>query len=565
MSIYPEELSTINNPDILNDNLKNYTEFNIKIRDTEYNVYLMTDNDYAHKDGIFTATHNLDDNLLDKLNDYDYLTYDTNDNWNVYNMNEMLNQCDQCKSYYFEDKCTKCPILITEKHYINNKYLLIPIQRDGDESLKTKIYIDDKLILNFGVGTWLYPIYWYPLDLEKYNGNVLTITIDPEDIKITWKKKLIKLFILQNTTTINNNFVTIKPQYKHYQHGYCGDINGLVYFKEIYHMFYQTDPFINSGVNMFWGHATSKDLVNWNDEGLALKPYIDAKGQCFSGSGNVKDGKMFFMFTDTGDGETLAFYKGGKIVPDKVILKHTGRDPKVIKYKDHWVMIVSYIGDSVKEFRFYISDNLYDWEHTCSIDNMYECPEFIKFDVEGEEKWVLFEASNKYMIGSFDGKIFTPDSETKYKSHFGSFNASQCFTNHPKNIQIGNVKFTNAESYENTFSTPLELGMIKKDNEYKLTMNFITNNEITVYGSDSDIHLNDGYIIIENATKCMIYGKESAHHDDNVFKINDMKKHNIEIIADEFVYEVLVDNMLYFSGEKYNVDEQIGLKIQVEY
>ena len=36
MSIYPEELATINNPDILKSSLEDYKEFNLDINGTEY-------------------------------------------------------------------------------------------------------------------------------------------------------------------------------------------------------------------------------------------------------------------------------------------------------------------------------------------------------------------------------------------------------------------------------------------------------------------------------------------------------------------------------------------------
>ena len=209
MSIYPEELATINNPDILDANLKDYKEFTIKINEQEYRVYLMTNNDYVHKDGKFTAIHNLDDNLLNKLDEYEYLSY-MNDGWNINNVNEMLNQCDNCKSYYFDKECKKCSSLIVEKYYIQKKYFHIPIDRceylmDGI-ALKTKIYIDNELIMNFDISTEVYPIFWYPLDLEQSDGQILTLTIDPGDLnrrrtnKITNKIK--HIFKLQNKPLI---------------------------------------------------------------------------------------------------------------------------------------------------------------------------------------------------------------------------------------------------------------------------------------------------------------------------------------------------------------------------
>lgn len=582
MLIYPEELASINNPDILASSLEEYKEFNLNINGTNYDIYLKTCNDYIHKGGVFIAIHNLDDNLLDKLDDYNYLSYDMDSEWNIYDINEMLKQCDNCKSHYFDEECKKCPILVVEKHYIQNKYINIPIDRgyySMDETpLKTKIFIDDEIIMSFDISTESRIIFWYPLNLERYTNKILTLTIDPGDLNRRRMNKITKhldtIFKFHDEPAFDKTLTPIKQLYRHNHHGYAGDLNGLVHLNGVFHMFYQNDPFICEGKNMFWGHATSKDLFTWKDEGLALKPYIDAKDQCFSGSGNVKDGKMFFMFTDTGAGETLAHYDNvhKKIVPDKVVLKHTGRDPKVIKYKNHWVMIVSYIGDNVKEFRFYVSDDLYNWRHTCSIDDMYECPEFIKFDVyrgvgkETIEKWLLFEASNKYMIGSFDGEVFTPDDGVKIKSHTGTFATSQCFTNFHHNIQIGNIKLGELhDSYVNTFSTPLQLYLHELNGLYLLKMDFITNlkpNEIVTTGSRQELYLDLGYTIIKGAEKIKIGGFMGGHTDDNNFKFYNISKEDIHIISDKHVYEVIVGNLKYFAAQKY---EDAKLCIWVNY
>ena len=49
--------------------------------------------------------------------------------------------------------------------------------------------------------------------------------------------------------------------------GWMNDINGLVYQDGKYHMIYQWGKAVRHG-----GYATSRDLLHWTDEGLALIP-----------------------------------------------------------------------------------------------------------------------------------------------------------------------------------------------------------------------------------------------------------------------------------------------------
>ncbi|WP_245681336.1 hypothetical protein [Arcticibacter eurypsychrophilus] len=72
-----------------------------------------------------------------------------------------------------------------------------------------------------------------------------------------------------------------------------------------------------------------------------------------------------------------------------------------------------------------------------------EYPDLLKLPKEGDQnktKWVMYGASNAYMIGSFDGKSFTPE-YGKYYFVTGTIYAAQTFSNIPESdgrrIQIG--------------------------------------------------------------------------------------------------------------------------------
>lgn len=202
---------------------------------------------------------------------------------------------------------------------------------------------------------------------------------------------------------------------------WINDPNGFIYYQGTYHLFYQYFPYEPRWGTMHWGHAVSKDLVNWDHLNIALYPskYDDRNG-CFSGSAMEHEGELYIYYTgvryveedpenttlclndDFISSQMMVTSKDGfhfdnihdkrTIIPpicdwsigDK---KHT-RDPKVWRGENAWYMV---LGSRTEEERgkllFYRSKDLYNWEWVNSAEKdkgfgwMWECPDY--FEVEG--------------------------------------------------------------------------------------------------------------------------------------------------------------------------------------
>ena len=110
---------------------------------------------------------------------------------------------------------------------------------------------------------------------------------------------------------------------------WMNDPNGFIYYKGEYHLFYQHFPYATSWGTMHWGHKTSKDLVHWQDHGIALYPSksFDRNG-CFSGSAIEVDDKMYLYYTaivyDTLNEENIHVSCNGLIASQAMMISELG-------------------------------------------------------------------------------------------------------------------------------------------------------------------------------------------------------------------------------------------------
>ena len=263
--------------------------------------------------------------------------------------------------------------------------------------------------------------------------------------------------IKQPTQSLYND--THRPQF-HFspKAHWMNDPNGMVYHNGTYHLFFQYYPEGTIWGPMHWGHATSKDLVHWNEQAIALYP--DSLGWIFSGSavydkdntsGLGKNGKMplVAIFThhnsklekegrkdyqyqsiaySLDEGQTWTKYNGNPVLQNPGIVDF--RDPKVRWNEEvrKWIMTLA----TKDRITFYSSPDLKNWnkesefgENVGAHGGVWECPDLFPMSLNGKTMWVLLVSINpggpnkgsatQYFVGDFDGKTFKPNSiETKW-------------------------------------------------------------------------------------------------------------------------------------------------------
>jgi fructan beta-fructosidase len=392
----------------------------------------------------------------------------------------------------------KPPQMVTNakrEFQITKRYLNLPI-KNGASKRKVTTLVDGKIeVVNEIELATSTPDWWAFMEVGLWRGKTVTIQVD----KLSEDSPALATMEQADSITEAEQIYRepLRGQF-HFssRRGWNNDPNGLVYFNGQYHLFYQHNPYGWSWGNMHWGHAISRDLVHWQELGDVLAP--DDFGPMFSGSAVVdwkntsglgKAGKppLVLIYTAAGNPtvQCIASSTDGraftKLSSNPVVKQISGgnRDPKVFWHEGtkRWVMTFYVELNHVHTIHFMSSPDLKEWTYLSRTEGFFECPDFFELAVDGnaaKKKWVLTAASSEYMVGSFDGKTFTPETP-KLPGHRGrGFYAAQTFSDIPekdgRRIQIGWFQTeTKGMPFNQSMTLPLELNLKTTEEGPRLT------------------------------------------------------------------------------------------------
>lgn len=324
---------------------------------------------------------------------------------------------------------------------LTDQYLMVPVQNGSSYSLLTICDSTGKELTSQRIRIARDAVDRYlPLYTGGVAGQEIQIILSMDYENSIFESKLYTDTV-SGLTPKKDNY---RPVYHHSPaFGWMNDPNGMVYHDGVYHLFYQHYPYGTYWSDMHWGHATSTDLIHWEQHPIALFP--DEYGYMFSGSivvdekntAGFGEGAFVAVYTSThpSQAQSLAYSLDKGMTWHKYgapVLYGEGdfRDPKVFWYEpqDCWMLILA----NGHQVGIYSSPDLKQWKHELgwgkgigAHGGVWECPDLIQVPVEGtnEMKWVMLVSINpggiaggsgtQYFIGDFMGNDFVLDTASK--------------------------------------------------------------------------------------------------------------------------------------------------------
>jgi len=298
-------------------------------------------------------------------------------------------------------------------------------------------------------------------------------------------KLTILLFVVLTIKSLAQNIEKATPQWRPLYHfspptNWTNDPNGLLFLNGEFNLYYQHNPFENKWGHMSWGHATSKDLINWKNLPVAIPEVVtkDTTTWIFSGSAVLdknntsgfgvndkaplvaiftadqpkqKKESQFIAYSND-NGLTFKLYANNPVID---LNKKDFRDPNVFWFEPtkQWIMTVSMVDEHM--VRIYGSKNLKEWTKLSDFGpagytkNGWECPSLLPLNVDNDPtniKWVLFVSSGgdhgplmQYYVGDFDGASFknsNPSDKVLTVDYGDAFYAAIAWRDAPGNKKI---------------------------------------------------------------------------------------------------------------------------------
>ncbi|HHT66692.1 MAG TPA: glycoside hydrolase family 32 protein [Erysipelotrichaceae bacterium] len=230
---------------------------------------------------------------------------------------------------------------------------------------------------------------------------------------------------------VKKNIYKVNNQYRHTYHAmsqlnWSNDPNGLIWFNDKFHLFYQHNPYEANWGPMHWGHSTTKDFVKWKNEPIALapdSPYDETLG-AFSGTAIEKDGMLYLMYTSVTDHQqtqSIAYSKDGinfvKESNNPVITTSMNppgvsandiRDPSVFFHNGTYYVFLGTHIDGLGQIVLYKSVDLKKFEYVGPLMNISNPNERLFFQLRG-----VFECPDFCMVDNQQVLIASPQNLPK--------------------------------------------------------------------------------------------------------------------------------------------------------
>ena len=346
--------------------------------------------------------------------------------------------------------------------------------------------------------------------------------------------------------------------------GWVNDPNGLVWYNGYYHVFYQHTPDSETPDlhgRMYWGHAITKDFLNWQELPVALCPDTDYdRGGCWSGTAIVKDDVLYLFYASietvdegetkrkiqrvsvaySNDGIHFEKYKGNPVIdhyppeggPDF-------RDPAVTCIDGIYYCVMASGNPETRKGRLllYKSKDLFNWQYVGVMsewDNCRytECPSFMP---TADGKYLLAASVCPYdkdhyfslMHGKFENCVFTPETIGFVDKGPDQY-AGQVFRDHKgRNILISWIPGWSYIGYAGkdvgSMSLPREI-FVKDGVTYGYPVEEVRH---LLKDSDEAVKMtDDGFVVERQGRDPLVYRG----------KIDDIK-----ILRDEFILEIYVN------------------------